>query len=68
MAYNILKLVTISPLEYWTFVLDSNNTTFVTTDLVVLEAKLKELSANISPSNLKIVTQIDFEIDFVFES
>ena len=66
MTYKILKKVDSSTNTYWQFVFDANNVEYSTTDLVVLEAKLKELLQTIPIANLKVVTEIAFTDDLIF--
>ena len=67
MIYKILQLSsTTSTSEYWQFVNDTNATVYSTTDLIILEAKLKELMITIPISKLKVVSEINFTDDLIF--
>lgn len=67
MIYKILQLSsTTSTTEYWQFVSDANATVYSTTDLIILEAKLKELMITIPISKLKVVSEINFTDDLIF--
>ena len=67
MIYKILQLSsTTSTTEYWQFVNDINATVYSTTDLIILEAKLKELMITIPISKLKVVSEINFTDDLIF--
>ena len=58
MIYKIMKLSSSSnSVNYWTFVLNADNTEYSTTDLVVLEAKLLEIMEDLPLSKLKIVSE-----------
>jgi len=66
MTYKILKKVESSTNTYWQFVLDSNNAEYSTTDIIVLEAKLKELLQTIPIANLKVISELVFTDDLIF--
>lgn len=68
MNYKIMKLVSISNnVSYWQFVLNSDNAEYETTDLVVLETKLLELLKEIPISKLKVVSEVSFTDDLIFD-
>jgi hypothetical protein len=68
MNYKIMKLISTSnDVSYWQFVLNSDNTEYETTDLVVLENKLLEILQEIPISKLKVVSEISFTDDLIFD-
>ena len=66
MIYKILQKISSSTDEYWKFVMDANNVEFSTDDIVLLEAKLKEIMVNIPISKLKVVSETLFTDDLIF--
>lgn len=71
MIYKIMQLANSSNgIDYWTFVkVDKTSTTdYSSTSLDEVEVKLKELQKTILLDNLKVITEIGFTNDLIFEN
>lgn len=66
MTYKILKMVSSSTTEYWQFVINTDGSVYSTTDLVVLEAKLKEILVNTVIGKIKVINEVEFTEDLIF--
>lgn len=69
MTYKIMTSTSNGTNEYWSFVkVDvTSSTDFSSTILDDVETKLKELMKSIPITRLKVVTEIDFTSDLIFE-
>lgn len=67
MGYKILKKVSSSTTDYYQFVVDSNDNIVESDNLDIIEARLKELSVSTPVSYLKVISEIKFDNDFVFD-
>ena len=70
MTYKIMTSTSNGTNEYWSFVkVDSiSSTDFSSTILDDVETKLKELMKSIPITRLKVVTEIDFTSDLIFDT
>lgn len=70
MTYKIMTSTSNGTNEYWSFVkVDETSTTvFSSTVLDDVEAKLKELLESTPVAKLKVVTEIDFTSDLIFDT
>lgn len=70
MTYKIMTSTSNGTNEYWSFVkVDvTSSTDFSSTILDDVETKLKELMKSIPITRLKVVTEIDFTSDLIFDT
>jgi hypothetical protein len=71
MKYNILKCVsdaTATREALWEFVTDDNKKIFVTDNLDIIEFKLKQLDVTTPKSKLKVISEITYDNDYIFDS
>ena len=70
MTYKIMTSTSNGTNEYWSFVkVDETSTTvFSSTVLDDVEVKLKELLESTPVAKLKVVTEIDFTNDLIFDT
>lgn len=70
MIYKIMTSTSNGANEYWSFIrVDSTSSTiFSSTNLSDVESKLKDLMESIPITKLKVVTEIAFTSDLIFET